>query len=168
MATYTVYQPPIRAAHATAEAERFAFVRDGFSGKAFLFAPLWMLYHRMWLVLAGYVIAAVVLALALTAVGASDAIKALTVLVIEILLGLEASTLRRFSLRRRGWQNIGIVSGADLEDAERRFFAAWLQSASGAASARVPPAGPAPAAYADRAETGPDVIGLFPQSGAPR
>ena len=55
MSVYTVHEPPLRAADALPDAERFAFVRDGFSFWAFLLAPLWMLWHRMWLVLAVYV-----------------------------------------------------------------------------------------------------------------
>ena len=31
--------------------ERFVFVRDGFHFWAFLLAPLWLLWHRLWLVL---------------------------------------------------------------------------------------------------------------------
>ncbi len=168
MALYTVHQPPIRAGIAVPDAVRFAFVRDGFSVRAFLLAPIWMLYHRMWLVLAGYLVVAGGLGVALTAGQASGAVKALAMLVVEILLGLEAGTLRRFSLQRRGWQNIGIVSGSDLEDAERRFFAAWLKSAPAAAGAHIPPAGPVPAGYAVRSDGGSDVIGLFPESGARR
>ena len=48
-------------------------------------------------------------------------------LLIALLVGLEAGTLRRFTLTRRGWKNVGVVSGDDLEDAERRFFDAWLR-----------------------------------------
>ena len=46
MSVYTVHEPPLRAASRIAEPERFVFVRDGFSFWAFLFAPLWMLWHR--------------------------------------------------------------------------------------------------------------------------
>ena len=56
MSVYTVHEPPLRAGAAASDVERFAFVRDGFSWWAFLFAPLWMLRHRMWLVLIGYVV----------------------------------------------------------------------------------------------------------------
>ena len=52
MSSYTVHEPPLRAGAAAPEPERYVFVRDGFSFWAFLFGPLWMLRHRMWLVLA--------------------------------------------------------------------------------------------------------------------
>ena len=52
MPVYTVHEPPPRDSDDAADAaDRFVFVRDGFSFWAFLFAPLWMLWHRLWLVL---------------------------------------------------------------------------------------------------------------------
>jgi hypothetical protein len=55
MAVYTVHEPPPKRFEQTSDPERFAFVRDGFSFAAFMFGPLWMLSHRMWLALVGYV-----------------------------------------------------------------------------------------------------------------
>ena len=130
MSVYTVHEPPLRAADALPDAERFAFVRDGFSFWAFLVAPWWMLWHRMWLVLVVYVAISAGLVSALAALGASQTAVVVVGLFISLLVGLEASTLRRLTLRRRGWKNVGIVSGDDLEDAERRFFDAWLREAA--------------------------------------
>src|ERR1700756_3244535 len=142
MAVYTVHQAPPRADAASA-AERFVFVRDSFSWWAFLLAPLWMLRHRMWLVLLGYVVISGAIEAALVRFGASAAALALVGLLISLLVGLEASTLRRFALRRRGWSNVGIISGHDLEDAERRFFDTWLrESRSRNSAASATPAGP--------------------------
>ena len=61
MSIYTVYEPPLRAHESAPDPERFVFVRDGFSFWAFLLAPLWMLRHRMWLVLLGYVVVTIAL-----------------------------------------------------------------------------------------------------------
>ena len=71
MRVYSVYEPAVRGPDLLPDAERFIFVRDGFYFRAFLFAPLWMLWHRMWLVLAGYLIVSAVLETALVALGAS-------------------------------------------------------------------------------------------------
>jgi hypothetical protein len=49
MAVYTVHQPRLRKGEASVDPERLAFVRDGFHFWAFLFAPLWLLWHRLWL-----------------------------------------------------------------------------------------------------------------------
>src|ERR1700731_3252031 len=130
MSVYTVHEPPLRAGGAATDVERFAFVRDGFSWWAFLFAPLWMLRHRMWLVLIGYVVVAGAIE---TPVGLSVApavAASLIGILLGLLVGLEAGTLRRFTLNRGGWKNLGVVSGADREDAERRFFGAWLRRTS--------------------------------------
>ena len=174
MSVYTVHEPPSLAGAAVTDVERFAFVRDGFSWWAFLFAPLWMLRHRMWPVLIGYVVIVGAIEIPVKLSGAPFLAANLIGILLGLLVGFEASTLRRFTLNRRGWKSLGVVSGDDLEDAERRFFEAWLlgsprqgggQSAANTAMAAVPP----PAAAAIRgAPQGNDVIGLFPEPGAGR
>jgi len=158
MAVYTVHEPPRRNDDALAHTERFVFVRDGFSWPAFLFAPLWMLRHRLWLAFVVYLLVVFALGAATRILGAGDWVLAISVLV-SLLVGFEASTLRRYGLARRRWNTVGVVVGDDLEAAERRFFDAW-------ASGRVPRPAPAPAAGpAAPAPTGP-IIGLFPEPGA--
>jgi len=87
-------------------------------------------------------------------------------LLLGLLVGLEAGTLRRFALNRRGWKNLGVVSGDDLEDAERRFFDAWLRRTNSSGLHAVPAS--SPTAPRQRRPQGPDIIGLFPEPGAPR
>jgi hypothetical protein len=157
---YSVFEPPERGRGATDHAERFMFVRDGFSIAAFLFGGLWFLWHRLWLALLGYVAVVAVLAGAMQVVGASYGIRALAALLLALLIGLEASSLRRWTLTQRGWKDRGVVVGEDLETAERRFFAARV-SADG--NPALPP--PAPKL---RMPSGNDVVGLFPEPGANR
>ena len=169
MSVYTVHEPPPRAGAAAPDVERFAFVRDGFSWWAFLLAPLWMLWHRMWLVLIGYVVVAAVIEIPVRMSGAPAFAASLIGILLGLLVGLEAGTLRRFTLNRRGWKNLGVVSGDDREDAERRFFDVWLRrrnALSGALHTLMP--GPAAASPNRRGPLGSDVIGLFPEPGAPR
>jgi hypothetical protein len=170
MSVYTVYEPPLRAHESAPDPERFVFVRDAFSVWAFVLAPLWMLRHRLWLAFVGYVIVVVVLSLGLRAMGASGTLANVATALVSLLVGFEAGTLRRFALARRGWRNVGIVVGDDLESAERRFFDAWVNkplldnswaNAAPRASSRAPGV-----PMVRRAST--DVIGLFPQPGAPR
>src|SRR5579863_9829642 len=166
MSVYTVHEPPQRGADALAEAERFIFVRDGFYWWAFLLTPFWMLRYRLWLVLVIYLVLIAGLDTALHRVGASPFVVTAVGFLISLLVGFEAGTLRRFTLRRRGWRNLGIVSGDDLEDAERRFFDIWLDSSprGGAPSNPSPPAQPATPGGA--ATSG--IVGLFPEPGAQR
>jgi hypothetical protein len=174
MSVYTVHEPPLRAADALADPERFVFVRDGFYAWAFLLTPLWMLWHRLWLVFVGYVVLSAVLDSALRLAGASALAITLVGLLISLLIGLEAATLQRLTLRRRGWRNVGVVSGDDVEDAERRFFDAWVRRAparSGPPSATTPSAPAAtfaPPFAAAPASDATGVIGLFPEPGAQR
>jgi hypothetical protein len=164
MSVYTVHEPPQRFV-AAPEAERFAFVRDGFSFWAFLFAPLWMLRHRMWLVLIGYILILGWLEVAVRLFGGSALIGGAISFLISLLVGFEAGTLRRFTLNRRGWTMIGVVSGDDLEDAERRFFDAWVRRA--AEPPPIPVSAPPPIPMPRMAQA-PQVVGLFPEPGASR
>jgi len=171
MSVYTVHEPPLRAAQATPNPERFIFVRDGFYFWAFVFSALWMLWHRMWLILLIYVAVVVGLETSLRYLGVSRPLLGFIGILIALLVGIEAATLRRFKLARRGWKNIGVVSGDNLEDAERRFFDAWIRRTSGArpeptASPSGPPPSPPPSA--PRASPAPDIVGLFPEPGAAR
>jgi hypothetical protein len=168
MSVYTVHQPPLESGAAAAEPYRFIFVRDGFSWWAFLLTPFWMLRHRLWLALAIYLLVSAALDAGLRALGASVLTLVLAGLLISLLAGLEAGTLRRFKLGRRHWRNIGVVTGDDVEDAERRFFDAWIRQAP-ARRPQSPPSAPISGSAAPAPSPAPSgVIGLFPEPGAHR
>jgi hypothetical protein len=163
MAVYTVHEPLPRKNEASADPERFAFVRDGFYFWAFLFGPLWMLWRRLWLVTLLYFVASIGLLIGLWALGAAGTVKFVVWLLLALLIGFEAGTLRRWTLSRRGWKNIGLVVGEDMETAERRFFAAWTPP--------LPPMPSMPPTQSSGNFSRPgdaQIIGLFPQPGAPR
>jgi hypothetical protein len=165
MSTFTVHRPPLRKDESAVDPERFVFVRDGFYFWAFLLAPLWLLVHRLWLVLVLYVAFSAAIEFGLVLVGAAGAVKFAVALAISLLVGFEAATLWRWTLARRRWAMLGFVVGKDLELAERRFYGEWAQRAD-----RAPP----PAAYAPAyaapvrlgAPSSADVIGLFPEPGS--
>jgi hypothetical protein len=163
MPVYTVHEPLQRSASALADAERFVFVHDGFYWWAFLLTPFWMLRHRLWLVLVIYLVVTAALDALLRGLGGSAFLIALVGVLISLLVGFEASTLRRFALHRRGWRNVGVVAGDRLEDAEQRFFDAWVEDVSDRQG--VAPSTPSPSPAVP--ET-PGVIGLFPEPGAQR
>lgn len=167
MPTYTVHEPPLRTADSVADPVRFAFVRDGFHFWAFLLAPLWMLVHRLWLVFFVYVGLNVLLSVGLWFAGAPAGLRLLAELLVAILIGLEAGTLRRWTLTRRGWRNAGVVVGDDREEAERRFFLRWTHGAPGRSvvGAAPPPFTPPPVPPRREPDS---VIGLFPEPGGSR
>jgi xanthosine utilization system XapX-like protein len=165
MTIYTVHEPPARLKATHRGAERFRFVRDGFYFWAFLTPLLWMLWHRLWLVLLGYLLFVGLLTFALIKLGVTAGPAIFINLLIAILIGLEASTLRRWTLARNKWRDLGVVSGDDLEAAEQRFFATW--SADDIAPLAESPARPVYAANTPRRpQPQPDVVGLFPEPSA--
>ena len=163
MPTYTVHEPPPRNVEAVSDPERFVFVRDGFHFWAFLLGPLWMLAHQLWLVLAGYVAVSALLIGGLHVLRAPAGAREIVMLLFALLIGLEAGTLRRFALRK--WKTAGIVVGDDEEEAERRFFARWLERAPSPPALLTNP--PEPAALPLVRRAGPaaqQIIGLFPDA----
>jgi len=168
MSVYTVHIPPSTAKRSGSGPERFVFVRDGFSFWAFVLAPLWMLWHRLWLVFVSYCVLAIALQAGLQAIGASFAVRFTAGALLALLAGLEAATLRRFTLARRGWTNAGIVVGDDIESAEQRFFDIWIgQNQHGsprASAAAMPLTGRVPGATV----SGSEIVGLFPEPGGAR
>ncbi|KAB2915509.1 MAG: DUF2628 domain-containing protein [Hyphomicrobiaceae bacterium] len=128
MLTFTVHEPPAPPADRIDRAEALVFVKDGFSWAAALFAPLWLGLHRLWLPLLGYIIIAAALGLAQEATVFDRRWVGLAMFAVNLMLGFEAGTLRRWVLDRRGWRMLGSVSGRSVDECERRFFEGWLPS----------------------------------------
>lgn len=165
MAVYLVHQPPQRSGETAPDPERFLLVRDGFHVWAFLFGPLWMIANRLWLVLVLYLALTIGLNAGLYIADAPTLLRSAIFFALALLLGLEASTLRSWTLSRRGWKNIGLVGGENIEAAERRFFAGWVNNAARATILTKP----APAQIAPQSSNGNSgIIGLFPEAGSSR
>jgi len=117
MASYVVMEPPGRAGSSEA-----VLVRDGFSWLAFFFAPLWLLWHRLWI---EALLAFVVLGLlsALGEIAGFGLAGSLLTLLVSLFVGLEGQGLRIAALRRRGWRESGVIEAARLSDGEIRYAA---------------------------------------------
>jgi hypothetical protein len=173
MPVFTVHAPradddePQRAAP-----ERFRFVSDGFYFWAFVFGPFWLLYRRLWLALVGYVLFTVAMAYTLTALQAGAGTRLFVMLLIALLLGLEAASLRRWTLARRGWQPVGVTIGDDQDTAERRFFDRWVAGQPHPVSFTIPVdrGGPPPARTIPMPASSihGDIVGSFPRPGGSR
>src|SRR5262245_13018037 len=148
MLTFTVHERPNPPSDRLDRAEGLIFVRDGFSWSAALFTPLWLLVHRLWLPLLGYLVVAGLIEAAGQSGFVHSGWAALVAVSLNLLIGFEAGTLRRRSLDRRGWRALGSVSGRNAEDCERRFFDMWLPAqpvlAQPAAASAAPGAGGGP------------------------
>jgi len=165
MRVYTVHEPPLGKSGTAPSPERFVFVRDSFSFWAFLFGPLWMLWHRMWLVLIAYMALMAALIFGLRYVGASGNVPFVVEFLVALLVGFEAATLLRFTLGRRRYRQVGLVAADNLEAAEQRFFDAWASQQREPVPTAPPAEQYALAAPIARLARRTDVIGLFPQGG---
>lgn len=167
MSLYIVMEPP-RSGDARRDAERVAFVREGFSWLALFVPALWLLCHRMWLVLIGWIVVAVALHLAVERLGTgADLIAGLA---FNVAFAFEANGLRRWTLARRGYREAAVVAGHSREDCERRYFAErQARAAVQEDDAPAPPPASVPIFPAARAvpSEGEPVLGLFPQPERP-
>ena len=77
------------------------------------------------------------------------------------LIGLEANSLRRWTLTRRGLPVVDVVTASDSDKAETKAFARWM-SRPAAPPTRIPAAPSRPHGNVD------PVIGLFPDAERPR
>lgn len=165
MAVFTVHQPPLGKSESTPEPTRFTFVRDGFYFWGFVFSALWMLRHRLWLVAVLFVALCVLTVVGLKLVGAPRGFQELAIVALAFLVGLEGATLRRWTLARRGWTNVGVVVADNEDDAERRFFVNWQ---AGRRPNAAPPQANSESVARMARNSSPDVIGSFPQPEPPR
>jgi Protein of unknown function (DUF2628) len=128
MLTFTVHEPPDPPADRVDRAEKLVFIKDGFSWLAAVFAPIWMIAHRLWWPLLGFLVLAGVFEAIKRITGVDERWVGVAMLALNVLIGFEADTLRRWALARRGWRTLGSVTGKTAAECERRFFEAWLPS----------------------------------------
>jgi hypothetical protein len=129
MPTYTVHEPRPVSGTLDERAMRLKFVKEGFAWLALLIPALWLLLNRLWLELITYLVLAIGLVALLNYADASQEAIAWVMFFINLACGFEARNLHRSALARRGYELIGVVTGRDLEDAERRFLTEWLPEA---------------------------------------
>jgi hypothetical protein len=164
MAIYTVHAPAGYGVDVRATDDKVVFVRDGFYVWAFLAALIWLIWHRLWLALLGYVAISIIAEIAFRWLGVGTDARFIIMIVFALLMGFEAGTLRRWKLSRSKWRQVAVISAKNEEEAEQRFFDRW-GGARGNDSDAASPLHPLPRASL----TAPDeVLGVFPQSGAPR
>ncbi|MBP1179202.1 DUF2628 domain-containing protein [Methylobacterium sp. PvR107] len=158
MRSYTLHLPADARPGESIGLDRAVLVPDGFVWPAFAFTVLWFLYHRLWIAALAVLVGLVALAGAGIAFGLPTGAGLIATLLAAWLIGLEASSLRRWTLARRGWPVRDAVIAATPEEAEGRAIGRWLDSSPTA------PRAPFPSGPSRRAEP---VIGLFPaQEGA--
>jgi Protein of unknown function (DUF2628) len=176
MPVYTVHAPTASGADLRST-DKFVFVRDGFHFWAALFGPFWLIRHRLWLALIGWIIAIVALELALARLGAGAAAIFFADVIVAILMGFEAASLQRWTLSRHRWRQLDVVVADNEEAAERRFFDRWAAKQRGIVNDQQsvdrgapPPTRDVPPQPFSQPPPlpGGGIIGLFPEPGGSR
>jgi hypothetical protein len=176
MPVYTVHAPVTTNADLRAT-DRFAFVRDGFHVWAALLGVVWLAWHRLWLALIGWIVLMAAIDVAMVRFGVGGTAIFVVDVLLALLLGFEAASLKRWTLSRRNWRQLDIVVADDEEAAERRFFDRWTakQRALSNDQSSVDRGGPPPTRdIPGQPFSKPpplprtEIIGLFPEPGASR
>lgn len=115
---FNVYEKP----EASDPVDRVVLVREGFSLWAFVLGPLWLLVHRLWRPLLGYMIAATALAVVCEVEEVSDVSASLMQLWLQLMLGLHAGDVKSWVLERRGYRFAGVLAAESPMHAERRYY----------------------------------------------
>ncbi|PTM51113.1 DUF2628 domain-containing protein [Phreatobacter oligotrophus] len=153
--SYTVHLPP------TGSDEGAQFVPDSFAPIAFVAPWAWFPFHRLWLVTIAYLVAMVAVVVALSFSGLPSLMQTLITSALSLLIGLEATNLKRWTLRRRGWREVAVVVAASREEAERRYFA---ERDTPVAPSSLALAATRPATSAAAPSAPLPIIGLFPDA----
>ena len=176
MPVYTVHAPVTNGVDLRAT-DRFAFVRDGFHVWAALLGPVWLAWHRLWLALIGWIVVTLAIEVGMARLGAGGTAIFFANVLIALLMGFEAASLRRWTLSRRNWRQLDIVVAGNEEAAERRFFDRWTAKQRDLSNNQAavdrgapPPTRDIPGQPFSKPPPLPqsEIIGLFPEPGASR
>ncbi len=176
MPVYTVHAPATGNT-GIAATDKFVFVRDGFYVWATVLGVLWLAWQRLWLALIGWIVLTVGVDVGLAALGVGRSTILAVNLLLALLFGLEAASLRRWTLSRRKWRQLDIVVADDEESAERRFFERWTAKQRGLLNDQrsvdrggPPPTRNVPGQPFSKPPPLPQggIIGLFPEPGGSR
>ncbi len=98
-------------------------IKEGFCWPAFLFGPLWALWHGMWrTAIVLVILSGAVSGIALVAGFAEAGDLALSA-GLQVAMGLWANDWRRYVLARRDILERGAIAARRMRDAERRYLA---------------------------------------------
>jgi hypothetical protein len=97
-------------------------VREGFNWWACLFSTLWALVSRLWWVAAGLLLLELLLTIGFDRLPLTTATAAAVSVGAALMVGFLANDLKRWTLFRRGYAEVGVVAADSAEAAAQRFF----------------------------------------------
>jgi hypothetical protein len=173
MATYLVYLPPAQAFDGVKAIEKARLVHDGFRPFALVFGPFWFLAKRLWFSALAVLLALILIRFGLVWLSLPLLLLPPIQMVFNLLIGLEAATLERRRLRRKGWREVDVVVARNAKEAEQKAIERLVErehapaqpnrTASGALPQ--PPIRPSTPPHAPALLGTQPVVGLFPEAG---
>jgi hypothetical protein len=125
---YTVHHRQEASGSLIGLAEDAILVKEGFSWPAFFVPLIWLVYKRMWIVLAFYIAATVALMLVAQGAVVPDSAIFVGSFALNLILGLQGNDLYRWTLGRRRYREQAVVIGRNLVAAEQRYFEAIAEA----------------------------------------
>jgi hypothetical protein len=120
MRIYSVYLPA--GGDEKTRLEKAVLVKEGFSWPALFFSWVFLAFTRMWIVLGLYSVLLAAAAMLCALLKAPSQITFLVFAGLALVLAFEANALRGWTLSRRGYTFQGVVTGANLMQAEEKLF----------------------------------------------
>jgi hypothetical protein len=117
MAQWTVHR------RKAASGDDVRLVREGFNFWAFLFPLPWLVIKGMWIVFLLALAAQMFLLGAGHWLELSEFVTVVIGLALNLVMGFEGNDLFRWTLARRAFDEVDVVSGDDRTEAEIRYFA---------------------------------------------
>ena len=127
MRNYTVLRSRRSYGKPAEDAEQMSFVKEGFCWPALFVPLLWCLYHRLWLVMAVYLIGLIAILGVVSGFELEPSAGLALVVAGQALFAAEANDLLRWRLAARAYEVIGLSHGRNLFAAEMSYFEKWLQ-----------------------------------------
>ena len=116
MAQFVVLEPA-----GTQSSEKAVFVRDGFYTLALILPVVWLLLQRLWFEAIAALGVTILLGVAGSALGISNAVPLITLL-FSLFVALEGANWKITKLKRQGYVEKAPIDASDLEEAEIRYF----------------------------------------------
>ena len=159
MKTYAIYHRASTPAGVLADPDDAFFIKEGPAWPALFIPVLWALWNQLWLVTVGII----ALELVVAGIGQATSLPASTMvpisLLVNLLIALEGNELRRWTLERRGYGLVGLVTAPSPYEAELIYVERLLSEKQ--PEKRTPSAVPAGL----RLAASPADNSLFPASG---
>lgn len=119
MRFFTIHERPAQKAGGDAEVLAIA---SGFRWWAAIAPLLWLLWHRLWLGFALYMLFSLLLGVALALGDIAEPAATVIGLATSLLIGAGAADYRRWTLERRGWRLVAVQRADSATEAEELYI----------------------------------------------